>query len=75
MLNFLPTAAQDCTNGTFRLAHGPVESAGRVEICVNGVWGRVCDNGWDINNARVVCRQLGYNVNAGGGEFFCVAAV
>ena len=60
------------------MADGPVESAGRVEICVSGVWGTVCDStdhGWDVNDARVVCRQLGYNVNTGGGELFNVAAV
>ena len=60
-------AAQICTNETVRLVNGPVESAGRVEICINGVWERVCTR-WDNSAARVVCRQLGYNVNTGGGE-------
>ena len=70
-ITFLPTAAQPCTNGTVRLVDGPVESAGRVEVCIHGVWGRIC--GYNLyglygNYSRVVCRQLGYNVDAGEGE-------
>ena len=65
---YLITAAQPCTNETLRLVDGPVESAGRVEICINGVWGTVCHNGWDNNDTRVVCEQLGYSDNLDGGE-------
>ena len=42
---------------------GVTNSTGRLEFCANGVWGRVCNEleYWGPDNARVVCRQLGFS--------------
>ncbi|XP_065434815.1 deleted in malignant brain tumors 1 protein-like isoform X3 [Chrysemys picta bellii] len=43
---------------SLRLLNGESQCDGRVEISLHGVWSRVLDDQWDMNDASVVCRQL-----------------
>ncbi|CAI5641394.1 unnamed protein product [Oreochromis niloticus] len=55
----LKDAGVICSGVPIRLAgSGSTQCSGRVEIYRQKTWGTVCDHGWDINDAEVVCRQL-----------------
>ena len=49
------------SSGNVKLVGGQSENEGRVEVCVNGGWGTVADDGWTTADGQVVCRQLGYS--------------
>ena len=44
-----------------RLASGPNQFEGRVEVLCDGTWHAVCDDNWDDDDAEVVCGQLGFS--------------
>ena len=59
-------------NGSIQLVGGATTNEGRIEIYLNYFWGTVCDNSWDILDAVVACRQLGYSsaISAHGSAYF-----
>ncbi|KAJ8017942.1 Neurotrypsin [Holothuria leucospilota] len=49
-----------------RIVDGFSNSSGRVKVFVNDVWGTVCDDLWELLDATVVCKQLGYQTALAG---------
>ncbi len=47
--------------------NGVTENEGRVEVCFDNHWGTICDDQFEVPEAIVICRQLGY----GDGEGMC----
>ena len=56
--------ARRCASGAQLRLRGLNSLQGRVEVCQNSsVWGTVCNDGWDVRDAQVACRQLGFQAS------------
>ncbi|XP_076673301.1 uncharacterized protein LOC143371719 isoform X4 [Andrena cerasifolii] len=51
-------------NYGIRLAGSNNSHEGRIEVKVWGVWGQVCDDGFGMIDAHVICKELGFAFGA-----------
>ena len=62
---------QDCADGDVRLVQGPSAKEGTVEVCFSNLWGLIENSLWSLNDAKVVCTQLGYGAEGAKPTFNC----
>ena len=55
------TQPVSCETGDIRLVGGTKDYEGRLEVCINQVWGTVCSRSWGSTDTKVACRQLGHD--------------
>ena len=57
---------ENCVHGDVRLVNGISDLEGRVELCLDNVFGTICDvTLWTLDDANAVCEQLGLDLDAG----------
>ena len=68
IIQFPTASGPSCTNNALRMIRSqnwtPFNGRGRIEICSNGQWGTICDDGWNLNDVKVACFQLGFSKNS-----------
>ncbi len=62
-MEVVEVADENCTHGEIRLvSNGEVHLyEGRLEVCVNNVWGTVCADGFDHLDTKVACGMAGFS--------------
>ena len=50
-----------CNEGNVRLVNGTLTREGRLEVCVRGVWGRVCAYNFRKSAAYIACKLSGFH--------------
>lgn len=56
----MPLVLRTIVEQSMRLAGGSNSREGRVEVYYNSTWGTVCSDGFGVEEAIVVCRQMSY---------------
>ena len=51
----------DCTDYDVTLVGGKTGNEGKILMCLNGVWGTLCDSSFSATDAGVVCNNAGYS--------------
>lgn len=61
VLPFLVDTPRECTDNDIRLVNGTEEWNGRLEVCLHGHWGAVCEDRFENIDAAVACKNLGFS--------------
>ena len=56
----LNVTQSNCTDYDVKLVDGPGINEGKIIICINEVWGTLCNSGITYNIAGIICLELGY---------------
>ena len=60
-----------CVEGDVRLYNGGSPLEGRVQMCYNNIWIKVCGGfSWDSCNTNATCKQLGYLISPSTGILY-----